>query len=78
MTRRTKADDAASEAELSFLRDVVGMLPAGVTVQDAQGRFCWSTMSRPPSSACDGAAAHDLGSSAAKPARELLAGRADR
>jgi len=30
--------DAAARAELSFLRDIVRLLPAGVTVQDAQGR----------------------------------------
>src|SRR5207248_10423086 len=30
---------ASAEAELSFLRSVVGMLPSGVTVQDEQGRF---------------------------------------
>ena len=30
---------AASRAELSFLHDVLRLLPAGVTVQDADGRF---------------------------------------
>jgi c-di-GMP phosphodiesterase Gmr len=33
------SDDAAVRAELRFLRDVLRMLPAGVTVQDADGRF---------------------------------------
>jgi c-di-GMP phosphodiesterase Gmr len=38
--RASDADrDAADQAELNFLRDVVRQLPAGVTVQDAQGRF---------------------------------------
>src|SRR5215475_7681118 len=31
--------DAASRAELSFLHEVLRLLPAGVTVQDADGRF---------------------------------------
>jgi c-di-GMP phosphodiesterase Gmr len=31
--------DTAARAELSFLRDVVRLLPTGVTVQDAEGRF---------------------------------------
>jgi diguanylate cyclase (GGDEF)-like protein len=30
---------ASAEAELGFLRSVVGLLPSGVTVQDEQGRF---------------------------------------
>ena len=33
------SDDADARAELSFLSDVVKMLPAGVTVQDENGRF---------------------------------------
>src|SRR5215475_12823323 len=34
------ADDvSATEAELRLLRDVLRLLPAGVTVQDAQGRL---------------------------------------
>jgi c-di-GMP phosphodiesterase Gmr len=33
------SDDAAVRTELRFLRDVLRMLPAGVTVQDADGRF---------------------------------------
>ena len=32
-------DDADARAELNFLSDVVRMLPAGVTVQDENGRF---------------------------------------
>jgi diguanylate cyclase (GGDEF)-like protein len=32
-------DDADARAELSFLSDVVRLLPAGVTVQDENGRF---------------------------------------
>src|SRR5229473_5458918 len=39
-TAATKADGAlAVDAELSILRGVFRMLPAGVTVQDEQGRF---------------------------------------
>ena len=39
-TAATKADGAlAVDAELSILRGVFKMLPAGVTVQDEQGRF---------------------------------------
>ncbi|HEY7846018.1 MAG TPA: EAL domain-containing protein [Bradyrhizobium sp.] len=37
-TVRTEADDVSS-SEISLLRDVLRMLPAGVTVQDADGRF---------------------------------------
>jgi cyclic di-GMP phosphodiesterase Gmr len=33
------AHDLAADSELSILRDVVRMLPSGVTVQDEQGRF---------------------------------------
>jgi c-di-GMP phosphodiesterase Gmr len=33
------AHDLAADSELSMLRDVVRMLPSGVTVQDEQGRF---------------------------------------
>src|SRR5664279_6575031 len=32
-------DDADARAELNFLSDVVRLLPAGVTVQDENGRF---------------------------------------
>jgi diguanylate cyclase (GGDEF)-like protein len=33
------AYDGASEAELGFLKEIVRMLPAGLTVQDAQGKL---------------------------------------
>src|SRR4051794_38023320 len=33
------SDDADARAELSFLSDVVRLLPAGITVQDEDGRF---------------------------------------
>jgi len=33
------SDDADARAELNFLSDVVRLLPAGVTVQDENGRF---------------------------------------
>ena len=35
----TEADDVGAANELSLLRDVLRLLPAGVTVQDAQGRM---------------------------------------
>jgi diguanylate cyclase (GGDEF)-like protein len=35
----SKADDTVTVDELSLLRDVLRLLPAGVTVQDAQGRM---------------------------------------
>src|SRR5262249_23614365 len=34
-----EVDDTAAAAELSLLRDVLRLLPAGVTVQDAHGRM---------------------------------------
>jgi diguanylate cyclase (GGDEF)-like protein len=38
-SRMTGNGGASPEAELSFLRSIVSMLPAGVTVQDEHGRF---------------------------------------
>jgi len=49
--------DAAESAELSFLHEVLRLLPAGVTVQDADGRFLLMNE----------AAAAQLGFSAASP-----------
>ena len=34
-----KTHSGASEAELGFLKEIVRMLPAGLTVQDAQGKL---------------------------------------
>ena len=35
----SEADDTGATDELSLLRSVLRMLPAGVTVQDARGRM---------------------------------------
>ncbi len=59
----------ASEAELGFLKEIVRMLSAGLTVQDAQGELLLvNDVSRPPSSAMDGSRPHPISRSAAKPA----------
>jgi c-di-GMP phosphodiesterase Gmr len=55
---RADDGDAAARAELDLLRDVVRLLPAGVTVQDAEGRLLLM----------NDAAAAQLGLSAAGPA----------
>jgi diguanylate cyclase (GGDEF)-like protein/PAS domain S-box-containing protein len=58
-------DDAAAsvEAELSFLRGVISMLPAGITVQDESGRFL---LVNTAAAAQLGLAAHSTGLSSAE------------
>ena len=63
---RDTRDDGEPDAELSFFREVLKLLPAGVTVQDAQGRLLLA----------NDAAARLLGMSAATPgAGSALLGR---
>jgi cyclic di-GMP phosphodiesterase Gmr len=54
----TESDGSAVDSELSMLRDVFRMLPAGITVQDEQGRFLL----------INDAAAAQLGIAASEPA----------
>ena len=54
----TESDGFAVDSELSMLRDVFRMLPAGITVQDEQGRFLL----------INDAAAAQLGVAASEPA----------
>ena len=51
----------AADAELGLLRDILRMLPTGVTVQDEQGRFVL----------LNDAAAAQLGMDAAEPAASM-------
>src|SRR5579863_9815837 len=54
-------DELVGESELCILKDVLRMLPSGVTVQDEQGRFLLM----------NDAAAAQLGIVPARPSREL-------
>jgi cyclic di-GMP phosphodiesterase Gmr len=51
----------ASEAELGFLKEIVRMLPAGLTVQDAQGELLL----------VNDVAAAQLGMDGSRPSRDL-------
>src|SRR5215467_11982241 len=60
-TPATDADNPGTADELSLLRDVLRLLPAGVTVQDAQGRMLM----------VNDAAAAQLGMSGGAPTQQM-------